>query len=57
MSAERPVRVCRCGRVIGRDRAANARQCIDCASGKPPVTKRRRGAFTWMNGQHRTVNV
>jgi len=38
-------------------RAANAKQCLDCAAGKVPAAKRRRAAFTWQHGQHRAVNV
>lgn len=54
---ELKARVCACGRVIGSDRAPNATKCLDCASGKVAVTKRRRAAFSWQHGQHRAVNV
>ena len=52
----RPTRVCACGRTMA-GRAANAKQCLDCAAGKVPAAKRRRAAFTWQHGQHRAVNV
>lgn len=52
----KPVRVCRCGRVMA-GRAPNAKQCLDCAAGKVPDQSRQRPAFSWLHGQHRTVNV
>lgn len=56
MKPKTATRVCACGRVM-HGRAANAKQCLDCASGKVPVEQRERVAYSWLHGQHRTVNV